>query len=241
MKKIIIYDFDGTLTPYKYPKYEIIEKSGFEGGVSNPLFQKLVNERARVKNIDSLRAVNETYLEVIKNAGFKLTNENFILGSDKIEYNKGVTEFLKLLCENNINNYIVSSGLQVFLENVSISPYFKNIFASVFKYDQNKEANGCYLMSEEKKVTTIKEILIKNEIYNEDCSSIIFIGDGLTDYCAMKFIKEHGGIAILVYQDKNNKEIQFFKEKNVVDFYTIADFSQNSDLYNYIKKLCNIK
>jgi len=28
MKKIIIYDFDGTLTPYPLPKFEILEKSG---------------------------------------------------------------------------------------------------------------------------------------------------------------------------------------------------------------------
>ena len=28
MKKIIIYDFDGTLTPYPMPKLEILEKCG---------------------------------------------------------------------------------------------------------------------------------------------------------------------------------------------------------------------
>lgn len=241
MKKIIIYDFDGTLTPYTLPKYEILEKSGFEGGTYNLRFKELTKERARSKSIDSLRAVNEVYREVIKNAGFKLIDENFILGSDKIEYNKGVKEFLEILCKNNISNYIVSSGLKIFLENVSISPYFKDIYASVFTYNKNGEANECNLMSEENKVISIKEILIKKGINNEDCSSIIFIGDGLTDYSAMKYIKEHNGTAILVYQNPNNKEVKFFKEKNIVNFFTKADFTPNSDLNNYIKKLCNIK
>lgn len=37
-KKIIIYDFDGTLTPYSLPKFEILEKSGLKDGAFNPLF-----------------------------------------------------------------------------------------------------------------------------------------------------------------------------------------------------------
>ena len=31
------------------------------------------------------------------------------------------------------------------------------------------------------------------------------------------------------------------KEKNVVDFYTKTDFSQNSELNNYVRELCEIK
>lgn len=96
-------------------------------------------------------------------------------------------------------------------------------------------------MSDKNKVIAIKEILKKNGINNEECSNIIYIGDGLTDYYAMKYIKEHGGTSIFVYQNLNNKDMQSIKKNNVVDFYTKADFSENSDLYNYIKKICEIK
>lgn len=57
----------------------------------------------------------------------------------------------------------------------------------------------------------------------------------------MKYIKEHGGTSIFVYRDLNNKDMSSIKEKKVVDFYTKADFSKNSELYNYVRKICKVK
>ena len=242
MKEIIIYDFDGTLTPYSLPKFEILEKSGMKDGAHNPLFLELSQNRSKDENIDLYKAMYDTYFEIIKNAGFKLTDENFSLGYDNVDYNNGVIEFLNMLYQNNISNYLLSSGVKVFLEKVSISTYFKEIYATIFTYNQDNEANGFeFLMSDKNKVIAIKEILKKNGIDNEDCSNIIYIGDGFTDYYAMQYIKEHGGTSIFVYKNLNSKDMQSIKEKDVVDFYTKADFSQNSELYNYVKKLCKIK
>lgn len=242
MAKIIIYDFDGTLTPFSLPKFEILEKSGMKDGAHNPRFLELSQKRAKDENIDLYRAMYEIYFETIRNAGFRLIDENFSLGYDNINYNNGVVEFLKMLYKNNISNYLLSSGVKVFLEKVSISSYFKEIYATTFTYNKDYEANGFeFLMSDKNKVIAIKEILRKNGIDNKDCSDIIYIGDGFTDYYAMKYIKEHGGTSIFVYRDLNSKDMQSIKEKNVVDFYTKADFSQNGELYNYVKKLCKIK
>lgn len=239
MKKVIIYDFDGTLTPYSLPKFEILKKSNMTDGTQ---FLKLAQKRAEAENIDLYKAMYDTYFAIIKNAGFKLTDENFSLGYDNVEYNSGVIEFLNMLHQNNVSNYLLSSGLKVFLEKVSISSYFKEIYATTFTYNQDYEATGVeFLMSDENKVVAIKEILKKNNIDNEDCSSIIYIGDGPTDYYAMKYVKEHGGTSILVYQVLDSKDMQSIKEKNVVDFYTKADFSQNSELQDYVKRLCKIK
>lgn len=242
MKEIIIYDFDGTLTPYSLPKFEILEKSGMKDGAHNPIFLELSRKKAEDTNVDLYTAMYGTYFEIIKSAGLKLVDKNFCLGYDNVNYNKGVIEFLNMLCENGVSNYLLSSGVKVFLEKVSISSYFKEIYATTFTYDQNNEANGLeFLMSDKNKVIAIKEILQKNRIDNEDCSSIIYIGDGFTDYYAMKYIKEHGGTSIFVYHDLNSKDMQSIKEKDVVDFYAETDFSQNSELYNYVKKLCKIK
>ncbi len=241
-KNIIIYDFDGTLTPYSLPKFEILEKSGMKNGAYNPQFLELSQKRAKEDKIDLYQAIYETYFEIIKNADFKLTDENFTLGYDNVEYNNGVIEFLKMLQQNNISNYLLSSGLKVFLEKVSVASYFKEIYATIFTYNQDYEANGIeFLMSDKNKVIAIKEILKKNGIDNEDCSSIIYIGDGFTDYYAMKYIKEHDGTSIFVYQNLDSKDVQSIKEQNVVDFYIKADFSQNSELYNRVKSLCLIK
>lgn len=44
MKKIIIYDFDRTLTPYSLPKFEILEKCGMKGAAYNPHFLELIKK-----------------------------------------------------------------------------------------------------------------------------------------------------------------------------------------------------
>ena len=242
MKKIIIYVFDGTLTPYSLPKFQILEKCGMKDGALNPLFLELSQKRARDENIDLYKAIYDTYFQIIKNAGFDLTDENFCLGYNNVIYNKGVILFLNMLCNNNISNYLLSSGIKIFLEKTSIASYFKDIYATTFNYDSNNEATGIdFLMSDKNKVIAIKNILQKNGNNIEDCSELIYIGDGFTDYYAMKYVKEHGGTSIFVYTNPNNKDILKIKEKNVVDFYTKTDYSQNSELNNYIKKLCKIK
>lgn len=242
MGQIIIYDFDGTLTPYSLPKFEILERSGMKDGAYNPKFLDLSQEKCKEKNIDLYTAMYETYFEIIKNAGFKLTDENFCLGHEDIELNLGVTKFLEMLNKNNITNYLLSSGVKVFLERISISPLFKEIYATSFLYNQDLEAVGFeYLMTDKNKVSAIKDILKKSNIKDEDCSNIIYIGDGFTDYFAMKYVKENGGTTIFVCNEFNSKDLQNIKEKNVVDYFTISDFSRNSELYNLIKHLCEIK
>lgn len=241
MKNVIIYDFDGTLTPYSLPKFEILEKSGMKGGAHNPKFLELSKQKSKDKNIDLYEAMYETYFEIIKSANFDLKDENFCLGYNNVDYNEGVTDFLDMLCQNHVSNYLLSSGIKVFLEKVSVSSYFKKIYATIFNYNLNHEAIGIkFLMSDKNKVIAIEEILKTIGNKDNDCSNVIYIGDGLTDYYAMKYIKEHGGTTIFVYQDPNHKDILAIKEKKVVDFYTNAIYSQNGELYHYVRKLCKI-
>lgn len=242
MKNIIIYDFDGTLTPYPMPKLEILEKNGMKDGSYNPLFLELSRKKARDKNMNLYQAMFETYCEIILSNGDKLIDENFSLGHDKVEYNNGVLEFFEMLNKNNIKNYLVSSGIKVFLQKTSVASYFEEIYATTFKYNKMHEAIGIdFLMSDENKVYAIKQILQKNNIFTEDCSKVIYIGDGLSDYYAMKYVKEHGGICILVFLSSNAKEIASMKEKNIVSLFTKADFSIDSELTQYVNKLCRIK
>lgn len=241
MKSIIIYDFDGTLTPYPLPRFQILEECGFKDESYNIFFKK-AQEKAETEKIDLYQAMYDIYFSIIKENGFSLTNDNFCLGADKVIYNKGVIDFFKKLKTYDIKNYLLSSGIKVFLEKTFVAPYLDDIFATTFSYNDHNEANGIeYLMSDQNKVRAIKEIARINGNIDNDCSNIIYIGDGLTDYYAMEYVKNNGGITIFVYQNPNNKELTALQEKEVVSFSTLADFSQNSELYNYIKKLCKIK
>ena len=241
-KKIIIYDFDGTLTPYALPKFKILEKCGLKDGAYNPKFLEQANKISEKEGIDLYTAIYEVYFSLIKENSFKLIDENFCLGASSVNYNPGVLSFLQKLNSNGVKNYVLSSGIQVFLSKTKVAPLFANIYATTFTYNQYNEANGIkFLMSDKNKVKAIKEICKINGISENDCSDVIYIGDGLTDYYAMEYVKNNGGITILVYQDCNNKDVLAMRENGVVSFSTLADFSINSELDSFVSKLCNIK
>lgn len=241
-RNIIIYDFDGTLTPYKLPKFEILEKCGLEGGATNPEFFKMVNEKVQTEGIDLYVALYEIYFNIIKDANLKLTYSNLCLGSDRVIYNKGVLGFLEFLNSYNIRNYLLSTGLKIYLENTSVSKYFLEIYATTFNYDSNNEVSNIkYLMSDKNKVDAIKDIIKNNGNMDDDCSNVIYIGDGFSDYYAMKYVKDNGGTSIFVHNGKDKQDLMRLEDMDVISFSALADFSSNSKLTNYVKKLCNIR
>lgn len=242
IKNIIIYDFDGTLTSYKLTKFQILERCGLQNGAFNPKFLEMVEEKAKADNIDVYTATHTVFLQLIKNANFPLTDESFALGADNIVYNDGVVDFLNFSKNNNIHNYLLSSGLKAYLEKTSIAKYFDKIYATTFAYNNHNEAIGIdYLMSDKNKVVAIKEILKMLGKQETDCRNVIYIGDGFTDHYAMEYVKRNGGTSIFVYRDKDNDDLKRLEEEKVISYSTYADFSNNSDLSNYIKKLCLIK
>lgn len=235
MKKIIVYDFDGTLTPYPMPKLEVLEKCGLEGGVSNRNFLSSALKKSKEEQIDLYESFYSVAFATIKKSKIELTDDNISLGSDKVVYNKGVIDFLKELKNSNIDNYLLSSGMKVFLERTKVAEYFKKIYATTFTYDNEKKINGVdFLMSDQNKEVVMKEILKENNIKEDDCKNIIYIGDGLSDYYVMKYVKEHGGETILVYLDSDKKEVLAMKEKGVVTKAYEANFSKDSNLYNEV-------
>lgn len=234
---IVIYDFDGTLTPYSMPKFEVLEKCGMSDGAMNPKFMEMVKENAKVKNIDLYSSIYDVYFQLIKDAKLSLTDDNFCLGSENVQYNKGVYDFLQFLSENGVKNYVVSSGLKVFLERTDVSSLLDGIYATTFIYDINGNATKVdYLMSDKNKVEAIKDIINSNGL--SDCQKVIYIGDGLTDYSAMEYVKSNGGVTVFVYKNKDSLDLKRLEEMDVVSFSTYADFSDNGELFHYVKKLC---
>lgn len=238
MNKIVIYDFDGTLTPYPITKLGILEKCGYVGGGMNKEFHKKVYTRRINKNISVYNSFYETIFEIIKSSGFPLKDECFSTGAEGIEYNNGVYEFIKYLNENGVLNYMLSSTMKVFLEKTDIAQFFSEIYATTFKYDDKEEAIGIdNLVSDDKKVEVVKDIIIKNNL--TDCSSVIYIGDGLTDIPAMEYINSCGGTTIYVYDDE--EDLVEINKRDIVSFYFKKDFSLDSELSNKVRDILNIE
>lgn len=234
MQKIFIYDFDGTLTPRPITRFLILEKCGLNDGVKDPRWREMVSAKKAV-GMNLYEAVYSCFLDFVSSCGYELNDDNLSLGADIIEYNKGVVDFLEKTYNLGVNSYIISSSIKVLLERTKVAKYFKDIYATTFKYDGNVIMGTDYLMSDVKKVEIVKEIMKDNGL--DDCSDIVYVGDGLTDLYVMEFVKDNGGTSIFVYLDEANKELAVAREKNCVNLFTVADYSKGSELYNYMISL----
>ncbi len=242
--RAIIYDFDGTLTPDVCPKFAILEKSGLEGGCENPTFFQNVHELAHHDHIDVYDAMIRHILTIIRSAGYRLTDENIALGADQRIYRPGVPEFLRAVKTSGVKNYLLSSGSKAYLEHTVISPCFSAIFASTLRYDANGEAIAPdHVMSAEAKTDTLRKIAESTTGSPEDCSGVVYIGDGPTDVPVMTYVKKHGGTTIMVCDEQNQDEVDRLyavagqkhdSVDDVVCHFFPADFRKTSELGCFI-------
>ena len=234
---IIIYDFDGTLTPYSMPKYEIIKKCGYD---DNKL-KKRISEVIKTKSIGLYEAYYTCYKDILKENNIEMAINNICLKADNVKFNTGVIEYLNNFQYKNtgVKHYIVTSGIKDYIEHTKISKFVDGIFGVTLKKVNNNLLDINSLLTDDDKVNTIKKIQTLNNNTNE----IIYMGDGLTDRFAFEYIHNIGGINIFIASNDQSKEIfNEINNKNIIDEYFEADFRLDSKLSKYIKmKIENIK
>lgn len=238
-KKIIIYDFDGTLTPYPVTKFKILDVCGYVGGTNNKELVSTFQEKMKNENYNFYEAVYRTFIEKVNETNYKMTIDNICMGAEELEFNIGVDEYFETMKGYNIKSYILSSGVKELIEKTRISKYFDEIYGTTFKYDENGIAiEPDVVIGDETKALVIEKITQQNNRNN--CQDVIYIGDGLTDYYAMEYVKKHGGTTIFVYQNENNEDILKARESGVVSLFFLADYSNGSELSNFIKSWCDL-
>lgn len=228
---IVIYDFDGTLTPYPLPKYEIFKKCGIDE-IEGAMRGKLIMEE---ENLSLYEAYFEAYRRYLKENNIPFNRESICLGADKVELNDGVIEYFKDLCstKTGIKHYVVTSGFEEYIRDTKINPYLDGVYGSTFTVK-----NGVYdtlevLMDEEYKIEAIKNIV---EINNADIKDVIYFGDGLTDKDAFKYVHDNGGKSIFVRKNKENDEdIKILRSQGIIDYCFDLKYGKDSEIYNFIK------
>lgn len=233
---IVIYDFDGTLTPYPLPKYETFHKCGiteFEGALRG---KKIMEE----ENLSLYEAYFVAYRRYLEENNLPFNRESVCLGADNVTLNKGVLEYFQTLCseKTGIKHYVVTAGFEEYIRDTPVFPYLDDVYGSTFT-----EVDGIYdeidvLMNDENKVDTIKEI---EKLNNVSTSDIVYFGDGLTDKDAFMYVHNNGGKSVLLSNSRESKEYQYFENLGIIDECFGLDFSVDSELYNYIKSLGCIK
>lgn len=226
---VVIYDFDGTLTPYSLPQYEIIKKCGYdEEKLMNRIAEKLTNSEGLYE------AYYKCYIEILLENNILLTKENVCLSADKIEFNNGVIEYFKNFQSQitGVQHYIVTSGIKDYVDKTVIRKFVDGVYGVTFN-----EENGIYkdidiLLTDKKKVDVIKQV----QKDNNETNNIIYFGDGLTDSFAFEYVHSIGGKNVFIAT--KNESIETYKQLNVkgiIDKCFEPDFSMDSELSKYIQ------
>lgn len=145
----------------------------------------------------------------------------------------------------NTKNYIVSGGLREFLQNLKIAKYFEGIYGTPVQHNKDGLITGIReVMTDDKKILAIQDILQKNDRKENDCQNIYYIGDGYSDALAMRFVHQHGGKAIFVHQPNEedalyqatNAIYQTLNKDGIVDFCCVANYKKGSELSNLLMR-----
>lgn len=243
IEPINIFDFDGTLTTETWPKFWVwVKKFGYSGEKRNDKLEEALNEY-RKKNIgNDLETFFGFFNDLLVKNNETISYEELMEGEQYIKYNPGVIDFIK---RTSAKNYIVSGGLKEFLKNLDIAKYFSGIYGTPVKHSKICTISGIgEVMTDDKKISAIIDILKNNNREENDCRNVYYIGDGYSDATAMRFVHNNGGKSIFVHQpnkndqyyEHNNKIYETLNADGMVDFCCVADYTENSELSNILDR-----
>lgn len=217
----IMYDFDGTLTPFKNPQYPILAAAG-----SVDEFYEILNQQ---KNF--MEEYCPTFKSYLNDRGYDYNEENICYNADTIELNPGVLDFLHYFYNNGHKQFIISASYEKYIKKTLVAPFCTGIFGT--KISTNLDD----VMMPNKKIATIIHII---EQYNLNPKEIIYIGDGFTDKNAFEFVKNNGGTSIFVYDELNQQDKQIYQTflaSGLVNQGFPKNFNLNAKLFQYIQDL----
>ncbi len=251
----LMYDFDKTLCTKDMQEYSFIPK--IKMGPEE--FWAESNTLAADKKMDRILAYMYLMLDKAHIAKQKIARDEFVALGKDLQYFPGVEDWFSRIdavgkdLEVRIEHYIISSGLREIIEGSSIYDNFKEVFACEYFYDENGVA--CWPKNSVNYTTKTQFLFRINkgvlDISNDDelnkytpederrvpFRNMIYIGDGLTDVPCMKLVKTYGGYSIAVYQNGYKKKVEELLEHERVDFITLADYTENSDLDRVVKDI----
>lgn len=229
---IIIYDFDGTLTPYPLPQYEILKKCRC---TENTLIERIKKELNSKKDAGLYETFYKCFRDILSENQLEMSINNVCLGANQVQFNNGVLEYFKRFqnSKTGVKHYIVTSGMKCYVEKTIISPYLDGIYGVTFEQKNEILGNIKFLMTDKKKVDIIKKIRSENNETNQ----IIYFGDGLTDQYAFEYVHSIGGKNVFIAANEQSMLIYNKLNTNgIIDECFNASFENNSEVSNYIQQ-----
>ncbi|HNQ82244.1 MAG TPA: HAD family hydrolase [Bacteroidales bacterium] len=262
----IAYDFDGTLAPGNMQEHSFIPKLGLD----KDEFWRESNAMSKEHDMDDILSYMQLMLQKARERNIPVTRRALLEHGRQIRFFSGVESYFEEINRYAgsknvvIDHHIISSGVRDIIKGTVIAPYFKNIFASGYVFDNKDVAiwpalainytnKTQYLFRINKGIDNSFDNSLINKYVEEErrpipFSRMIYLGDGETDVPAMKMIKFKGGTAIAVYdesklQDHGKASAREICEdlirQNRADFIAPADYSKSSKLFKILQHLIN--
>ena len=262
MKKLIpmaiCYDFDGTLAFGNMQEHGFVNKLQ----MTPSEFWQMSNNYAKEQNADPILAYMKMMRDCAFEKGLPFTRKEFQEYGATVPLFPGVDTWFKRINAYaaskgvRLEHYIISSGLKEMIEGTEIAPYFKQIYASTFMYDDKGEAvwpavalnytaktqflfrinKGCHDINDNETIN----MSMPEEDKPVPFSHFVYVGDGDTDVPCMKMVKLLGGHTVAVYQPKkagaSQKAKRLVKEKRA-DMAVPADYSDGTQMDIFIRAI----
>ncbi len=243
----ILYDFDKTLCTTDMQNYAFIPSLG----MTPAEFWEEANRFGRQNRMDGVLAYMYIMLQEAQRRG-PFTRQSLVEKGRDIQLFPGVESWFSRVNAFGqsqgveVEHYVISSGLREIIEGSSISAAFREIYASEFYYGPggqplwpklavNFTAKTQFVYRINKGVLDVSDDKTLNDSMPDDgkrvpFTSMIYIGDGLSDVPCMKMMRAYGGQAIAVYQDGNRAGVEELLSRGRVDFIFPADYREGSPL-----------
>lgn len=250
-----LYDFDKTLCTTDMQDYAFIPSLG----MTPAEFWAQANNFGRENRIDAILAYMYTMIQEAEQRNCPFTRADLVEKGRGIVLFPGVKDWFSRINAYGreqgveVEHYVISSGLREIIEGSSISGEFKEIYASEFYYNQaglpvwpklavNFTAKTQFVYRINKGVLDVSNDRDLNASMPDDSkripfTSMIYMGDGLSDVPCMKMMRAYGGQAIAVYQASNRTGVEDLLAKSRVDFIFPADYSASTALEGTVKNI----
>jgi len=250
-----LYDFDKTLCTTDMQDYAFIPSLG----MTPAEFWSEANGFGRRNHIDGILAYMYTMLRESEAKHLPFTRRDLVEKGRGIVLFPGVADWFRRINEFGaahgvqVEHYVISSGLREIIEGSSISGEFREIYASEFFYNEegrpvwpklavNFTAKTQFVYRINKGVLDVSNDKDLNASMPDDSkrvpfTSMIYMGDGLSDVPCMKMMRAYGGQAIAVYQPSNRAGVEDLLAKGRVDYIFPADYSAGTALESTVKDI----
>ena len=248
-KMALVYDFDGTLAPGHMQNRQFIPDTI---GMEVEEFWEEVNRRAEIHEADPILTYMYVMLEKCREAGVRVHREDLAARSEETTFFPGVESWFERISRYaktqkvELRHHVISSGNAEIIEATSIARYFHRIYASRFMYDQegvavwpavaiNFTTKTQYLFRINKGALDQRDMpMINRHIPREQRAvpfeNMVYLGDGETDVPCFRVIRDTGGLAVAVHEERGKTAALEYLRDGRVDTVAPADYREGQRL-----------